>query len=187
MVTPLYPYLPPLHRAFLLARQDIVPRPIRSARISKKVTQIRGMAPLPCSGGICSSFVPQDQIAACPPRWSEKGFPRSSCSFEPFVTFVVKTGDSSCRLVLSRGIRSSFVPRNEYRMTSEFCIVRRTKILFLSGKNTWPVHQFMQEAVFCMLVCDLDSACLDGWAMHKARAMGVIRWQVLLIIADETV
>jgi hypothetical protein len=103
------------------------------------------------------------------------------------VTFVVKTGDSSCRLVLSRGIRSSFVPRNEYRMTSEFCIVRRTKILFLSGKNTWPVHQFMQEAVFCMLVCDLDSACLDGWAMHKARAMGVIRWQVLLIIADETV
>jgi hypothetical protein len=76
MVTPLYPYFPSLHRAFLLTRQDIVPRPIRSALFSKKVTQIRGMAPLPCGEGICSSFVPQDQIAACPPRWSEKGFPR---------------------------------------------------------------------------------------------------------------
>ena len=52
------------------------------------------------------------------------------------MTFVVKTGDPSCRLVLSRGILSSFVPRNKYRMTTEFCIVRRIKILFLSGKNT---------------------------------------------------
>ena len=87
------------------------------------------------SGGICSSFVPQDQIAACLVG-QRKVSPVSSCSFEPFVTFVVKTGDSSCRLVLSRGIRSSFVPRTEYRMTAECCIVRRTKILFLSGKNT---------------------------------------------------
>ena len=38
-----------------------------------------------------------------------------------------------------------------------------------------------------MLVYDLNSACLDGWAKHKARAMGVIRWQVLSIIAEETV
>ena len=131
MVTPLYPYLPPLHRAFLLARQDIVPRPIRSAQIPKKVIQIRGMVPVPCSGGICSSFVPQDQIAACLVG-QRKVSPVSSCSFEPFVSFVVRTGDPYCRLVLSRCIRSSFVPRNQYRMTTEFCIVRRTKILFLS-------------------------------------------------------
>ena len=38
-----------------------------------------------------------------------------------------------------------------------------------------------------MLVCDLDSACLDGWAMHKARARGVIRLQFLSTIAIETV
>jgi hypothetical protein len=135
MVTPLYPCLPPLHRAFLIARQDIVPRLIRSAWFPKKVTQIRGMAPVPCSGGICSSFVPQDQIAACLVG-QRKVSPVSSCSFEPFVSFVVRTGDPYCRLVLSRRIRSSFVPRNQYRMTTEFCIVRRTKILFLSGKNT---------------------------------------------------
>jgi hypothetical protein len=30
----------------------------------------------------------------------------------------------------------------------------------------------MQEAVFCMLVYDLDSACLDGWAMHKGQRHG---------------
>jgi len=38
-----------------------------------------------------------------------------------------------------------------------------------------------------MLVYDLDFPCLDGWAMHKARAMGVIRLQFLSTIAIETV
>ena len=31
-----------------------------------------------------------------------------------------------------------------------------------------------------MLVYDLDFPCLDGWAMHKARAMGVFRLQFLV-------
>ena len=133
MVTPLYPYFPLLYRAFLLARQDIIPRPIRSARFPKKVTQIRGMAPVPCTA---EGFVPPLflKIKSQPARLigQRKVPPVPSCSFEPFVSFVVKTGDPSCRLVFSRGIRSSFVPRSECRMTTEFCIVRRTKILFLS-------------------------------------------------------
>jgi len=45
----------------------------------------------------------------------------------------------------------------------------------------------MQEAVFCMLVYDLDPACLNGWAKHKARAMGVFCLQLLSTIAIETV
>ena len=134
MVTPLYPYFPHLLQLFLLARQDIVPRPIRSARIQKKVTRIREMPPLQGSGGICSSLILK--IKSQPARLvgQRKVSSVSLHSFGLFVSFVVRTGDPSCHLLLSRGIRSSFVPQIECRVTTVCCISPDQNPVFVREK-----------------------------------------------------